>query len=218
MERPSPSQPSLTPSLSRRAGEGLTEMARFLPLARIAGEGGERSEPGEGLGAERRENRFEHAFGVGEDVVVPEANDTPALAGEPFGPPFIGNVLGMLAAVRFDDEPVLGAGEVNDEGADRMLSSEAIAAEASCAQVSPETDLGVRRCASEVAGEVRRHDRHHSADTAEGRICGGTLTRLASLATLSRGEAVNFSRLRPAGVLREMAGCDSLILGLEEQR
>jgi len=52
----------------------------------------------------------------------------------------------------------------------------------------------------------------------EGGAGGATLTRLAPLASLSRGEAVNFSRLRPAGVLREMAGCDSLILGLEEQR
>jgi hypothetical protein len=158
--------------------------SRNKPLARIAGEGGERSEPGEGLGAERRENRFEHAFGVGEDVVVPEANDTPALAGEPFGPPFIGGILAVLAAVRLNNQPVLGAGEVDDEPADRMLSSEPVAAEPSCAKVSPETNLGVRRCAPEVTSETFAHGLHHT--TSYDRICVETLTRFASLTTLSR--------------------------------
>jgi hypothetical protein len=38
------------------------------------------------------------------------------------------------------------------------------------------------------------------------------------LASLSRGEAVNFSRRWVDGVLREGSGCDSLILGWQEKR
>jgi hypothetical protein len=166
-------------------GEELVERARFLPLARIAGEGAERSEAGEGLGAERRKNRLEHAFGVGKDVVVPEPNDPPALSCEPFSAPLIRGVLAVLAPVGFDDEPVLGAGEVGDEGADRMLSSEPIAGEPACTKVRPEADLGIRRGAPEIARELDRHGPHCS--TSVDRNCGETLTRLATLATLSRG-------------------------------
>jgi hypothetical protein len=93
----------------------------------------------------------------------------------------------VLASVRFDHEAVLGAGEVDDERADRVLSPESMAGEASSAQVNPQPDLGVRRCASEVAGEFLRHGTHHSASVAGDRTGGDTLTRLAALATLSRG-------------------------------
>jgi hypothetical protein len=193
MTRPSPSPPcGRGPSLSRNAGEGLAEQARFLPLARIAGEGGERSEPGEGLGAERRENRFEHAFGAGEDIVVPESNDSPAMARQPFGAAVIGGVLAVLASICFDDEPLLSAGKVDDERSNGMLPPEAIAGEASRTQVSPQTDLGIRGCTSEVAGEAYRHGMHRSTDTVTGRTRSETLTRFASLTTLSRsaGEGV----------------------------
>ena len=182
-----------SPSLFRSMGEELVERARFLPLARIAGEGAERSEAGEGLGAERRKNRFEHAFGVGENVVVPEANDAPAVSGEPLGALLItGDVLTVLAAICFNDEPLLGASEVDDKGADRVLPPEAIAGESSRTQVSPQTDLGVRRHTSEVAGKVYGHGMHHSADAVTGRTRSETLTRFASLTTLSRsaGEGV----------------------------
>ena len=186
MERPSPSPPcGRGPSLSRRAGEGLCK-ALNEPLARIAGEGGERSEPGEGLGAERRKNRLEHCFGVGEDVVVPEPNDSPATARQPLGAAVIGGVLIVLTSICFDDEPMLRAGEVDDERANGMLPPEPIAGEPSRTQVSPETDLSVRGCTSEVAGEVYRHYMHHSGDTVTGRTRSETLTRLASLTTLSR--------------------------------
>src|SRR5262249_48372739 len=97
-----------------------------------------------------------------------------------------GGVLAVLASIGFNDEPMLGAGEVDDERADGMLPPEAIAGEPSRTQVSPETDLRSRGCTSEVAGEVYRYDMHHSADTVTGRTRSETLTRLASLATLSR--------------------------------
>ena len=48
-------------------------------------------------------------------------------------------------------------------------------------------------------------------------IAGETLTRLASLATLSRGEAVNISRRSLGCVLRALGGCDSLLLDWQEK-
>ena len=157
------------------------------PLSRTAGEGAERSEAGEGLGAERRKNCLEHTLGVGEDVVVPKSDNAPALAHEPFCAPVIGSVLAVLASIRLNDEAVLGAGEVDDERADRVLPPEPVADEASSAQVSPQTDFGIRRTTAQVAGKLLWHGAHDSASVAGDRTRGNTLTRLAALATLSRG-------------------------------
>jgi hypothetical protein len=94
-------------------------------LSRSAGEGGERSEPGEGLrGAQRRQNCLEHAFGVGEDVVVPESQHALALTLEPFGSLGVRLVVGVLTAIGLDNQMMLGADEVDDISADGVLSPE----------------------------------------------------------------------------------------------
>ncbi|KTW14359.1 hypothetical protein NS258_07410, partial [Sphingomonas sanguinis] len=65
---------------------------------------------GRGLrGGRCRERTFDgrdDAFQIAQDVVVPEANDAPALHFKVAGAgPVVSCVFGMLAAVHFDDQP-----------------------------------------------------------------------------------------------------------------
>ncbi len=84
----------------------------------------------------------------GEDVVVPEAEHAPAAAGEPCRAALVGASVGVvLAAVGFDDEAVAGAGEIDDEGADRVPAAGGMADQSV-------TDSGIS--ASRVAAFLQR--------------------------------------------------------------
>ncbi len=83
------------------------------------------------------------AFGVLEDVVVPEAGDAPALGFQPGGSVFVCGWVCVLAAVGFDDQFGLDAGEVGDVGADWVLAAEFGAREGAGAEELPEVALGV---------------------------------------------------------------------------
>ena len=74
---------------------------------------------------QRRRNPFQHTFDVGHDVVVPEPEHSEALSLEPPGAQGVGfRVLGMLAAVQFDDQFCRVTGEVRDIRADLNLPPE----------------------------------------------------------------------------------------------
>jgi hypothetical protein len=49
----------------------------------------------------------------------------------------------VLAAVGFDYQPMLRAGEINDEVADRMLPAKPVTGQTAIAQNRPEPPLGV---------------------------------------------------------------------------
>jgi hypothetical protein len=74
------------------------------------------------------------------------------------GKPLIANgvsfVFGVLAAVDFDDKPLLSADEVDDVRSDRLLADEFEIAERAGAKVTPELAFG-RCCASaQQAGQT----------------------------------------------------------------
>ena len=112
---------------------------------------------GEGRGggavrAKRGHDRFKDAIKVFEYVAVPEANDPIAACLQPFGPLAIfDDLLGVLSAIDFNDELGLGAEEVDHEGADGLLASEAEAVELTLAQMSPQNALRFCRVLPKVA-------------------------------------------------------------------
>lgn len=57
---------------------------------------------------------------------------------QPFGAAWVDDGVGVLAAVEFHDQAGGEAGEVGDEGADRVLAAELVSFEAAIAQQAPE--------------------------------------------------------------------------------
>ena len=89
------------------------------------------------------ENRFDNAFGIRQDIVVPKSDDTPTLFFEDLCSPRVCVAVGMLTAISFNDEMMLGAGKIDDEIPDRMLSAKPITRQAPITQNRPEPPLGV---------------------------------------------------------------------------
>lgn len=108
------------------------------------------------------QNDSDHAFGVREDVVVPETKHTPALTFQPSGPAPVGLAVGMLSAIDLDDKPVKDTGEVQNERAERVLTPEFIAFQASPAQSRPHPALGVGHGGSQLKGLTIGHEGNDS--------------------------------------------------------
>src|SRR5436309_6534341 len=64
---------------------------------------------------------FNHPFDIFEHVVIPEAKHAVAVGLQIAGAPLIARAVGVLAAIDFDDDPGLVAGEVREERTDRGL-------------------------------------------------------------------------------------------------
>ena len=62
------------------------------------------------------QDHFLHAIDIGEDIVIPKTDNAPSTLLEPRGPPLIVSVIGVLAAICFDDEATFKANEINNEG------------------------------------------------------------------------------------------------------
>jgi hypothetical protein len=83
-------------------------------------------------------NRLQYAFGIFEHVIVPESNDTIAARFEPAGSLVIPLLVRrVLATIDLDDELRGGAEEIDNVGADRLLSSKTKAIELSASQPHP---------------------------------------------------------------------------------
>ena len=109
-----------------------------MPLSRIAGEGAEQSEAGEGLSAAQGfENDIQNAFGIRENVVVPKPDHTPTLLLKPSSPPQVCRTLVVLTTVGLDDQVILCAGEIDDVWTDLMLPTELVAGQPTIAQCGP---------------------------------------------------------------------------------
>src|SRR5262249_5855323 len=64
-------------------------------------------------------------------------------------------VSGMLAAVDFDDEPLLAADEVDNIGSDRLLTHEFVTHQGACAQMTPQTKLRLGGICPQSTGTCR---------------------------------------------------------------
>lgn len=97
-------------------------------------------------------DRFQHAVGIFEDVVVPEADHTVAVGFD--GGASRGVGFGrMLSTVAFDCEPEAAAGEIDDVVADRELPCE-FRSERPGSQVQPEAALRIGHVASQFARDA----------------------------------------------------------------
>jgi hypothetical protein len=76
---------------------------------------------------ERREDRVADGAAMLEDVMAPEAQDRIAMCAHEIVAATVIGAVGMLRAVKLDDELVLSAAEVGEVGTDRMLANELMA-------------------------------------------------------------------------------------------
>ena len=70
------------------------------------------------------ENRVPNAFDISQHVVIPESQNAITVIRKPLIADGITRVSGMLAAIDFNDDAVLSAYEVDDIGADWLLTDE----------------------------------------------------------------------------------------------
>ena len=100
---------------------------------------------GEGLpSSQLAQNSLNHSIRVRQRVIVPKSQYPPALAFEPHGAAEISLVVGVLAAIRLDHEVMSGAGEIDDEVADRILPAKPVTAQSAVPKRGPETPLRIR--------------------------------------------------------------------------
>ena len=96
----------------------------------------------------------QNAFGVGENVVVPEADHAIAVGFDDFRSSGIGGAFSVLPTVEFDCDTQGTAGEVDDEVADLMLPGEFYAAKLLGAKARPQAFLGIGRVVAQVSREA----------------------------------------------------------------
>jgi len=107
-------------------------------------------------------DRFQHAVGVRQHVVVPEAEDAPAMALDRFRAR--GVAFGtVLAAVQFDREARRAGCEIGGIEADLALEDEFLAVEAPPAQARPQPRLGVRAVGAQAARDGSEAALGHAA-------------------------------------------------------
>jgi len=82
---------------------------------------------------ELRSEHRDDAFGVRQNIVVPDSDDAIARGRELSITMLIGNTVGVLSAIDFDDHSPLAANEVDHVWADRLLPRKFESAEAAIA-------------------------------------------------------------------------------------
>jgi len=102
---------------------------------------------GEGLLFEFGQEHLEDPFQVLDDIVVPDADHSITERAEVAVALPVFRVLGMLAAVEFDNQAPLAASKVNVVAIDRLLTDEFEAAELPTANAYPQREFCGRECA-----------------------------------------------------------------------
>jgi len=114
---------------------------------------------GWGVYTKRDANGFDHAVGVAQHVVVPEAQNPIALRLKPHRAFSVtSDLIGVLAAVHFDDESRGETDEVGNVGAEGHLPPKAVAIGLLAAQSRPELLFGLGRIAAQLARDANGHD------------------------------------------------------------
>ncbi len=106
-------------------------------------------------GARRLGDGVVDAFGVGQHLIVPEAEDAVALGFEE--PGSRRRVESVLAAVELDHQMLFETYEIDDVGTDGMLAAEFDAVQLTRAQQAPERLFGIGGIASKLFRSVIRH-------------------------------------------------------------
>jgi len=94
---------------------------------------------------QRFKNTFKHCLRPLQRFIIPEPNHAKSTAREiPRALQIFDHRLGMLTAIKLDDQSRSNANEIHDVSSNRHLSPKPKGAQASMSQVVPETPLGVR--------------------------------------------------------------------------
>ena len=109
---PSPTLPQRGRGLEGRGQEGGLGEVVLEPIVAVRG-------AGEGFGYAQ-----DHAVGILQDFVVPEADDLVAMAFDHSGAGFVGGAIGMLTAIDLDHQLQSSAGEIGDGTSDLKLPRE----------------------------------------------------------------------------------------------
>ena len=96
------------------------------------------------------------AFKIFENVIVPEAKDAIALAFKEFCSSLITDALGMLSAIRLDDQTRLLANKVSDEGPNWLLPSKFCSIELRVPEDRPQLALCIGQITAETLGFLER--------------------------------------------------------------
>ena len=107
---------------------------------------------------QRPHDGLHHHFCSHQDIIVPEANDAPALLPQHDVASNISCRRVVSPAIGLDHQMMLRTGEVNDKRWDWVLAAEFAAGDATITQQVPKQALGTGGIATEVARASGRHD------------------------------------------------------------
>ena len=96
-----------------------------------------------GCRGQRLDDGLQHSRGVRKDLVVPEAQNAPALPLQLAVAQVMIGGAGMLAAIGLDDQPRFNADEIDDVGWDGEVAAK-MTAQLPPPQATPKNPLGVR--------------------------------------------------------------------------
>jgi hypothetical protein len=104
--------------------------------------------------AEMPQDHVTDTFQVLEDVIIPEPHHREPLAAQERLATGVGSRFVVLAAIDFDQQMPLQAGEVDDVRAERMLAPEPATGELPATQALPQLLFGITHVAPELAREI----------------------------------------------------------------
>ena len=174
------------PGCARKRERGLTDAVRIGPSPACGRGRGPLRSNGKVRGrmpvslicrssiAQRAQDGVLHAFGIAENVVVPEAQYPPPVGFEPRGPTRVDGAPGMLAAIRLDHEAMLDADEIGDERAEPVLATKLEAAQPATAQGGPQPTLGIGHGNAQFACPAHRPQRNMGGDAPSPSRCCAT--------------------------------------------
>jgi hypothetical protein len=106
---------------------------------------------------QRFQYRGRDTIAIRQNVIVPKADNPPAMALEPRGALLVIVIVEMLAAISLHDETMHNTSEVRDEWPDRALTTEFVALEPISPQHRPEPALGIGHGVAKFAGLLGWH-------------------------------------------------------------
>ena len=101
---------------------------------------------------------LDHRLCPHQNIIVPEPNNPPLLGSRHHAAAHIPRGPVVLRTISLDHQTKLGAGKVNNEWRDQVLTAKLAASHTSIADEKPQQTLGIGGIASEIAGTLGWHD------------------------------------------------------------
>ena len=97
---------------------------------------------------------FKNARHICQHVVIPESQNVLFMLGKPFVANGIARVVGVLAAIHFNDETMFPANQVNCVRTDWLLANEFKSVQPARPELTPERRFGFRHCLPQIPGTL----------------------------------------------------------------